>query len=247
MAAPLVLNTVGALSTNASLFFSATIWMTALLGVVTSAFLIDRIGRRKLCYLSVIPFGIVALLMSIYAQRSSTFLVIGFYALSYATWLGIAVLVWVWSSELFPTHLRGRSQGVCNAWCRIAISLERLPRAGRDGGPWVQHLHRDPVDPDVPDRRHRLALPRIRGQQQESRDAGRAGVKSASPSSAGNGAVAGAPMCGRARRAHAGGSRRAAAALAALVVILLAEGVGWAAWPPGMSALAFWTCAACHA
>ena len=43
--------------------------------------------------------------------------------LSYATWLGIAVLVWVWSSELFPTHLRGRSQGVCNAWCRLAISL----------------------------------------------------------------------------------------------------------------------------
>ena len=48
---------------------------------------------------------------------------IGFYAPSYATWLGIAVLVWVWSSERFPTHLRGRTQGVCNAWCRIAISL----------------------------------------------------------------------------------------------------------------------------
>ncbi|HEV8500463.1 MAG TPA: MFS transporter [Casimicrobiaceae bacterium] len=123
VAAPLVLNTVGALSTNASLFFSATIWITALLGVITSAFLIDRIGRRKLCYLSVIPYGVIALLMSVYAQRSATFLVIGFYALSYATWLGIAVLVWVWSSELFPTHLRGRSQGVCNAWCRIAISL----------------------------------------------------------------------------------------------------------------------------
>lgn len=123
VAAPLVLNTVGALSTNASLFFSATIWITALLGVTTSAFLIDRIGRRKLCYLSVIPYGIIALLMAVYAQRSPTFLVIGFYALSYATWLGIAVLVWVWSSELFPTHLRGRSQGVCNAWCRLAISL----------------------------------------------------------------------------------------------------------------------------
>jgi MFS transporter, putative metabolite transport protein len=48
--------------------------------------------------------------------------VIGFYGLSYVTWLGIAVLVWVWSSEIFPTHLRGRSQGVCNAWCRLAIS-----------------------------------------------------------------------------------------------------------------------------
>ena len=39
------------------------------------------------------------------------------------TWVGIAVLVWVWASELFPTHLRGRSQGLCNAGCRLAISV----------------------------------------------------------------------------------------------------------------------------
>jgi MFS transporter, putative metabolite transport protein len=123
VAAPLVLSTVGAMSMNATLFFSATIWMTALCGVITSSFLIDRIGRRKLCYLSVIPFGIIALVMAAFAQQSSVVLVVGFYALSYATWLGIAVLVWVWSSEIFPTHLRGRSQGVCNAWCRLAISL----------------------------------------------------------------------------------------------------------------------------
>jgi putative MFS transporter len=122
IAAPLVLNTVGALSMNATLFFSATIWMTSLCGVAVSAVLIDRIGRRKLCYLSVIPFGIIALLMSAFAQKSPVVLVVGYYGLSFVTWLGIAVLVWVWSSELFPTHLRGRSQGVCNAWCRLAIS-----------------------------------------------------------------------------------------------------------------------------
>jgi MFS transporter, putative metabolite transport protein len=123
IAAPLVLNTVGALSMNATLFFSATIWLTSLAGVATSAVLIDRIGRRKLCYMSVIPYGIIALVMSAFAQQNPVVLVIGFYGLSYVTWLGIAVLVWVWSSEIFPTHLRGRSQGVCNAWCRLAISL----------------------------------------------------------------------------------------------------------------------------
>jgi putative MFS transporter len=96
--------------------------MTSLCGVALSAVLIDRIGRRKLCYLSVIPFGIIALLMSAFAQKSPVVLVVGYYGLSFVTWLGIAVLVWVWSSELFPTHLRGRSQGVCNAWCRLAIS-----------------------------------------------------------------------------------------------------------------------------
>ena len=87
-----------------------------------STFLIDRIGRRKLCYLSVVPYGIVALLLAAFGQSSQIVLVGGFFALAFATWLGIAVLVWVWASELFPTHLRGRSQGFCNACCRLTIS-----------------------------------------------------------------------------------------------------------------------------
>ena len=33
------------------------------------------------------------------------------------------MLTWVWSSELFPTHLRGRSQGFSNASCRLAIAI----------------------------------------------------------------------------------------------------------------------------
>jgi putative MFS transporter len=122
IATPLVINTIGALSTNATLFFSASVWVTALIGALLSAVLIDRIGRRKLCYISVLPFAVIALLMSRFATHSAVVLVIGYYALSLVTWTGIAVLVWVWSSELFPTHLRGRSQGVCNALCRFAIA-----------------------------------------------------------------------------------------------------------------------------
>ena len=123
IATPLVLNTVGAMSISATLFFSATVWITSLAGVAVSAVLIDRIGRRKLCYLSTIPYGLIALAMGAFAQSSPVVLVLGFYALSFATWMGIAVLVWVWASELFPTHLRARSQGVGNACCRLAISL----------------------------------------------------------------------------------------------------------------------------
>ncbi len=122
IATPLVLRTVGALSANATLWFSASVWAVSLVAALTSAVLIDKIGRRKLCYLSVIPFGIIALLLSYFAQTSATVLVLGFYALGFFTWLGIAVLVWVWASELFPTHLRGRSQGICNGFCRLAIS-----------------------------------------------------------------------------------------------------------------------------
>lgn len=123
IATPLVISTVGAMGITATLLFSASVWVVALIGALLSSVLIDRIGRRKLCYISVLPFAVIALVMSQFAQSSPMVLVIGFYALSLATWTGIAVLVWVWSSELFPTHLRGRSQGVCNAFCRLAISV----------------------------------------------------------------------------------------------------------------------------
>lgn len=123
IATPLVLKTVGALSNNATLLFTAGVWCVSLLAVLVSAVLIDRIGRRKLCYLSVFSYGIIALVLAAFAQQSAVVLVLGFFALGFATWSGIAVLVWVWASELFPTHLRGRSQGMCNAWCRLAISI----------------------------------------------------------------------------------------------------------------------------
>ncbi|MBV8166239.1 MAG: MFS transporter [Alphaproteobacteria bacterium] len=122
IATPLVLRTVGALSVQTTLLFSATVWMTAFAGTIASSFLIDRIGRRKLCYVSVIPFGIIALVLSAFSAGNPVVLVVGFYAISFATWIGIAVLVWVWASELFPTHLRGRSQGICNGFCRLAIA-----------------------------------------------------------------------------------------------------------------------------
>ena len=122
IATPLVLKTVGAFSNNATLLFSAGVWCVSLVATLTSALLIDRIGRRKLCYISVFSYGIIALILAAFAQKSPVVLVLGFFALGFATWMGIAVLVWVWASELFPTHLRGRSQGICNAWCRLAIA-----------------------------------------------------------------------------------------------------------------------------
>jgi len=120
--APLVIKTVGAISTNATIFFSASIWATATIGVMISSTLVDRIGRRKLCYLSTTCFVIFALLQSRFGAASPVVLVLAFYGMSLAGWSGNAILGWIWSSELFPTHLRGRSQGICNGMCRLAIS-----------------------------------------------------------------------------------------------------------------------------
>lgn len=123
IAAPFVLRTVGALSNETSLLFSALVWGTSLLGVLVGLVLIDRIGRRRLLYIAAIPEGCAALFMAIAGPGHPPMLVAGFFAFSFFSWLGPAVLTWVWSSELFPTRLRGRSQGVCNGACRLAISI----------------------------------------------------------------------------------------------------------------------------
>ena len=122
IATPFVLRYVGHLSLTQTVLFSALIWLTGLLGALTSYRLIDRIGRRKLAYLSLIPSGFFAIGMGVFSSQPA--MLIGCFMLfSYFGWLGGAGLPWAWASELFPTHLRGRSQGVCNAVCRIAISI----------------------------------------------------------------------------------------------------------------------------
>jgi MFS transporter, putative metabolite transport protein len=144
IAAPLVLNSVGALSLNATLIFSASIWFTSLLGTLVGALLIDRIGRRTLCYLSALPYALVALIMGLFAEHNAVVLVVGYFAISFVNWLGTAVLGWVWASELFPTHLRGRSQGVGNACCRLAISANifvvPIALSGIGFGPYIALL-----------------------------------------------------------------------------------------------------------
>jgi putative MFS transporter len=123
IAAPFVLRTVGALSTEATLLFSSLVWCTSLAGVLVGLTLIDRIGRRRLFIIAAIPEGCAALFMAIAGPGHPPLLVAGYFVFSFCSWLGPAVLTWVWSSELFPTRLRGRSQGFCNGACRLAISL----------------------------------------------------------------------------------------------------------------------------
>ena len=122
IATPFILRYVGHLSVQGTVIFSAVIWGTGLAGAICSYHLIDRIGRRPLAYLSMLPTGVLAIAMAVWVDNSAV-LIGCFMAFSFFGWLGGAGLPWVWASELFPTHLRGRSQGVCNAVCRLAISI----------------------------------------------------------------------------------------------------------------------------
>ena len=122
IAAPFVFRSVGALSITASLLFSAAVWVAGLCGLLTGGLLVDRVGRRRLLYVGAIAAGCSALFMSLAGPDNPTPLIIGYFAFGYFLWLGPAFVTWVWSSELFPTHLRGRSQGFCNGFCRLAIA-----------------------------------------------------------------------------------------------------------------------------
>ncbi|HEY1932384.1 MAG TPA: MFS transporter [Acetobacteraceae bacterium] len=120
---PFVLRYVGGLSVNATVIFSAFVWCASIAGTLSCIQLIDRIGRRRLAYISSIAGGVLALCIAFFATTNPVLLVISFMLFSYSGWLGLAGLCWVWSSELFPTHLRGRSQGLCNSLCRLAICI----------------------------------------------------------------------------------------------------------------------------
>ena len=122
IATPFILRYVGHLSVAGTVVFTAVIWCTGLAGAITSYHLIDRIGRRPLAYLSMIPSGLLAIVMG-FSTGHPALLIACFMLFSYCGWLGGAGLPWVWASELFPTHLRGRSQGFCNAVCRLATSI----------------------------------------------------------------------------------------------------------------------------
>ena len=123
IAAPFVPRTVGALSNETTLLFSTLVWCTGLAGVLVGSQLINRIGRRRLLFIAVIPEACAALFMAFAGPSHPPMLIVGFFAFSFFSWRGPAVLTWVWSSELFPTRLRGRSQGFCNGACRLAIAI----------------------------------------------------------------------------------------------------------------------------
>ncbi len=123
VATPYIVRYVGAVSVNQSLIFSGWIWMADLAGAFGSFFLIDRIGRKRLAYIGLIPSGVLAVLMGIFAEHNAHVLLGLFFLFGFFNWLAAPALQWAWSSELFPTSLRGKSQGFCNGWCRFAIAL----------------------------------------------------------------------------------------------------------------------------
>lgn len=93
-------------------------------GLLTGGLLVDRVGGSRLLCVGAIAAGCSALGMTFAGPDNPAPLIIAYFLFGYFPWFGPAFITWVWSSELFPTHLRGRSQGFCNGLRRLAIAAK---------------------------------------------------------------------------------------------------------------------------
>lgn len=123
LATPYILKFGGLMSDRSSLLFSLATYCVDLLGLLTGFFLIDRVNRRVLAYFSAGLTGLLAIAVGATGFHTGALLLVLYLGLAYCLWAGLAALVWVWSSELFPTHLRSTGQGLANGVGRIGIVI----------------------------------------------------------------------------------------------------------------------------
>lgn len=119
--APYVLHFVGLLGPVAALKGGMLIWVGGLVGSIVAFLTIDRIGRIWSTVISVwgcaACMGLLILLMQVPAAFVTVYAIFG--AL---VWFG-ASSFWVLPTELLPTHLRARAQGLGNGLARFMVGV----------------------------------------------------------------------------------------------------------------------------
>jgi putative MFS transporter len=119
-----VLHQFGNLSKTASILAGAVIWIGALAGSYLAWRTLDRIGRTWSIVAALVGFVVVYVLM-VTVAFGTTWLVPLYCLLGVVTWWG-ASACWPLPSELAPTGVRGRAQGLGSGLQRLSIGVNVL-------------------------------------------------------------------------------------------------------------------------
>ena len=119
--APYVLRYVGLLGDTAALKGGMLIWLGGLIGALVAFATIDRIGRLRSVVIACWGCA-VCLVLLVQLVGSPVLFVMAYVALGMLTWFG-ASSFWTLPTELLPTHLRARAQGLGNGLARTVVGL----------------------------------------------------------------------------------------------------------------------------
>jgi putative MFS transporter len=121
---PYVLHEFGHLSEIGSVLGGAVIWVGAILGSVLAFRVLDRIGRIGSVIWALV--GFVAVYVPMATVAANTVALVPLYCLlGVVTWFG-ASACWPLPSELLPTAIRGRAQGLGSGLQRVSIGVNVL-------------------------------------------------------------------------------------------------------------------------
>jgi putative MFS transporter len=121
---PYVLNQFGHLSPIGALLGGAVLWVGAIAGSVLAWKTVDRLGRLPMIVVSLVGYVVVYLLM-VTVAFGTVALVPLYSLLGVVTWLG-ASACWPLPSELSPTSVRARAQGIGSGLQRVSIGVNVL-------------------------------------------------------------------------------------------------------------------------
>jgi putative MFS transporter len=121
VAAPYVMRYVGGLTPIASLEGGMLIWIGGLLGSIIALLTIDRLGRIWSTVISC--WGCAICLVGLTLSVGTPWIFVGAYFVYGALIFFGASSFWCLPSELLPTHLRARAQGVGNGMARLMIGI----------------------------------------------------------------------------------------------------------------------------
>lgn len=122
VAGPLIISSIG-IGVSNTLYFSLLSFVVGLVAVVLGTLVIDRINRRWLGVWTCLGVFAAGLGIAVTGGQPGVGLVIFWVAYATLTWFGPGVLSWVWSTEAFPTALRGLGSGIAQCATRLAIGL----------------------------------------------------------------------------------------------------------------------------